>query len=203
MKTVYLHCRTPLRQNHSVLDGRWGHQQGATLIEVLVAVLLLSFGIVGLAGLQMNGAKFNHGSYLRSQGTALAYDMADRIRANVDACLGNGCSYITPLATAFDGTAAQACGRVLALQATPQAMAAVDVNQWKDCIERTLPQGQGVVQVAGAGAVLGNYQDQCRVVHQGSSTVIIEVTWAETRQPPGQPNAPQRDCVVVRTDVRP
>lgn len=175
-----------------------GRQDGATLIEVLVAVLLLSFGIVGLAGLQMNGAKFNHGSYLRSQGTALAYDMADRIRANLDACEGAACSYNTPLATLFDGTAAQACGRPLVSQTTAQIMAQVEVNQWKDCIESTLPQGRGVVQVVAAGFA-GPYNDQCGVTHNGTGTVVIEVTWAEDRLQ----GAGGRDCVVVRTDVRP
>ena len=186
------HCHCP----KLAASNRSYYQKGATLIEVLVAVLLLSFGIVGLAGLQMNGAKFNHGAYLRSQGTALAYDMADRIRSNLDACLGPVCSYDTPLATSFDGTAAQACGRPQAAQLSPQAMAAVEVNQWKDCIENTLPDGQGLVQVLAVGVPL---VDQCGVTHTGAGSVVIEVTWAEGRLQ----GAGGRDCVVVRTDVRP
>lgn len=58
------------------------HQRGATLIEVLVAVLILSVGLLGLAGLQMTALKSNHSAYYRSQATLLAYDIIDRMRAN-------------------------------------------------------------------------------------------------------------------------
>lgn len=196
MKISPSNSRTLSQRRRIATSAGMFRQEGATLIEVLVAVLLLSFGIVGLAGLQMTGAKFNHGSYLRSQGTALAYDMADRIRANLDACQGAACSYNTALATVFDGNAVQACGRPLASQPTPQAMAAVDVNQWKDCIESTLPQGRGFVQILAAGVPL---LDQCGVTHTGVGAAVIEVTWTEGRLQ----GAGGRDCVVVRTDVRP
>jgi type IV pilus assembly protein PilV len=172
-------------------------QRGATLIEVMVAVVLLSFGIVGLAGLQFNGTKFNHSAYLRSQGTALAYDMADRMRANLDACeAGNACAYDTALADSFDGDAAQTCGLPLGAQATAEDMAAADVNQWKHCLEDTLPDGQGLVQVLAAGAP---HVDQCGVTHVGTGAVVIEVSWSENRMR----DAGVRDCVVVRTEVRP
>ena len=52
------------------------------LIEVLVALVVLSVGLLGLAALQQNAVRFNHDAYLRSQATVLAYDIADRIRGN-------------------------------------------------------------------------------------------------------------------------
>jgi type IV pilus assembly protein PilV len=175
-------------------------QSGASLIEVLVAVVLLSLGIVGLAGLQFNGVKFNHGAYLRSQGVSLAYDFADRMRANVSACQTPAtCAYVTPLTAVFNGTAAQACGRATAAVTGPNAMAAVDVNQWKSCIETILPAGAGQASYLAASAA---YTDQCGVVHPaaGRSVLVIEVNWNDGRlQAGGTP----RDCVVVRTDVRP
>lgn len=57
-------------------------QQGATLIEVLVALLVLSVGLLGLAGMQMTALKSNQSAYYRSQATVLAYDIIDRMRAN-------------------------------------------------------------------------------------------------------------------------
>jgi type IV pilus assembly protein PilV len=56
-------------------------QSGSTLLEVLVAVVILAFGLLGLAGLQATSVKSNHSAYLRSQASLLAYDMADRMRA--------------------------------------------------------------------------------------------------------------------------
>lgn len=55
---------------------------GFTLVEVLVAVLVLAIGLLGLALLQTSGLRLNTNSYSRSQATLLAYDIIDRMRAN-------------------------------------------------------------------------------------------------------------------------
>lgn len=57
--------------------------RGFTLLEVLVAVLIFSLGLMGLAGLLAVSVKTNHAAYLRTQATFLAQGMADRMRANV------------------------------------------------------------------------------------------------------------------------
>jgi len=57
--------------------------QGAfSLIEVLVAVVVLSIGILGIAGLQVRAVQQNTQTYTRTQATILAQNMADRMRAN-------------------------------------------------------------------------------------------------------------------------
>lgn len=55
---------------------------GFTLIETLVALLVLSLGLLGLAALQAQSLRFNTDAYLRTQATTLAYDILDRMRAN-------------------------------------------------------------------------------------------------------------------------
>ena len=57
-------------------------QSGGTLIEVLIATLVLSVGLLGMAGLQTTAVRQSHGSYMRTQAAILASDMADRMRAN-------------------------------------------------------------------------------------------------------------------------
>lgn len=52
------------------------------MLEVLVSMLILSFGLLGLAALQISGLKSNHMGYIRTQAAQLAYDIGDRIRAN-------------------------------------------------------------------------------------------------------------------------
>ena len=176
---------------------RRASQKGASLIEVLVAVLLLSFGIVGMAGMQFASTKFNHSAYLRSQGTSLAYDLADRARANLDACPVTvpavPCVYETTLATAFDGVAAQACGQPLA------TTGASDVNQWKSCVESALPDGQGRSLRLAANTA---FVDQCNTTHAATAreVFVVEVNWNDGRL---QAGANARDCAVVRTVVRP
>ena len=66
---------------------------GFTLIEVLVALLIVALGMLGNAMLQLQGMKNSNDAYLRSQIGLFAYDIADKIRANrecQDAYLAQG-----------------------------------------------------------------------------------------------------------------
>lgn len=55
---------------------------GFTLVEVLVALVVLSIGLLGLAALQLSSLQFNTNSLLRTQATVVAYDLIDRMRSN-------------------------------------------------------------------------------------------------------------------------
>ena len=76
-------------------------QRGFSLIEVLVAVLVLAIGLLGLAGLQTRGLKASQSSYERSVATVYAYSILDAMRANAlrssdaDVQLGRALSYVT------------------------------------------------------------------------------------------------------------
>jgi type IV pilus assembly protein PilV len=61
---------------------------GLSLIEMLIALLVLSFGLLGIAGLQAQSLKSNQSAYLRSHANFLAYEMMDRLRANRESALG-------------------------------------------------------------------------------------------------------------------
>ncbi|MBL1278391.1 MAG: type IV pilus modification protein PilV [Ectothiorhodospiraceae bacterium] len=88
--------------------------RGFTLIEVLVTVVVVSIGLLGLAGLQINGLRANMSSEARSKATLLASDIVERMRANlagVDANLYDGiniseatCAAPTPLCSNISGT---------------------------------------------------------------------------------------------------
>ena len=68
-------------------------QRGATLIEILVAVLILSFGLLGMAALQARAVKGNISAGQRSQAAMLAQYMLDVLR--VDREQAKGGSYNT------------------------------------------------------------------------------------------------------------
>ncbi|MGD8378369.1 MAG: type IV pilus modification protein PilV [Gammaproteobacteria bacterium] len=59
-------------------------QQGFSLIEVLIALVVLSVGLLGIAGLETSGMRNTYASNLQSQAAMLAQNMVDRIRANPD-----------------------------------------------------------------------------------------------------------------------
>ncbi|WP_249671592.1 type IV pilus modification protein PilV [Pseudomonas abieticivorans] len=63
---------------------RANRQRGFSLIEVLVALLIMAIGLLGAAAIQLNALKYTDSSSLRSQVSFIAYDMMDRIRANPD-----------------------------------------------------------------------------------------------------------------------
>ncbi|MGE8190162.1 type IV pilus modification protein PilV [Pseudomonas sp. NPDC086278] len=57
-------------------------QEGMTLIEVLVALVILTVGLLGAAAIQLNALKYTDSSRMTSQASFIAYDLMDRIRAN-------------------------------------------------------------------------------------------------------------------------
>lgn len=62
--------------------GDFSKNRGFTLLEVLVALTIMSIGLLGLASMLTKGMRFNHQAYVRTQSTYIAYDIIDRIRAN-------------------------------------------------------------------------------------------------------------------------
>ncbi len=115
--------------------------RGFTLLEVLIALMVLSIGLLGLAALQARGLKFNHDAHVRSQATVLAYDIIERMRAvrNSDAAAQD--------LLGFSGAPAVACDPV-----TPTA--ANDLKCWQDTLAARLPGGNGTVAVNGTDANL-------------------------------------------------
>ena len=61
--------------------------RGFTLIEALVALVVLSIGLLGVAALQLASLQANYGASQRTQATFLAQDIVDRMRANRDAAV--------------------------------------------------------------------------------------------------------------------
>jgi type IV pilus assembly protein PilV len=112
--------------------------RGFTLLEVLIALVVLSIGLLGIASLQYASLRANHHAYLRSQATFLAYDIIDRMRANTAGALAG--AYDLPLGDDDPSPA----------QATPESVAAQDLEEWRQLLAATLPAGEGSVTVDSA-----------------------------------------------------
>ncbi len=124
--------------NLRVAQRRESGARGFSLIEVLVAIVVLGVGLLGLAALQAFSSQANQSANFRTQATALAYDMLDRMRVNRGAVL-RGSYY-----TAFDKPAG-GCGA----DASSDSVAVRDIRQWKCAIEAQLPGGKGEVRMPG------------------------------------------------------
>ncbi|MBN0989052.1 type IV pilus modification protein PilV [Amphritea pacifica] len=124
------------------LRPRLRQQKGVGMIEVLVALVIISVSMLGLGALQINSVRFNHQAYLRSQATYLAYDIVDRMRANkAEAEAG---TYAVDLSDDSNGSTACETG-----SCTTAALATYDINQWLSALKTELPQGDGTVATTG------------------------------------------------------
>jgi type IV pilus assembly protein PilV len=104
---------------------------GFSLIEVLVALLVLSVGLLGLALLQATGLKFNNDSYMRTQATILAYDLIDRMRANkVAADAGKYCTTSASPCVTTAAPTPEGCGDTTSGCGSAQQLAVYDVTSW-------------------------------------------------------------------------
>jgi type IV pilus assembly protein PilV len=103
--------------------------KGFTLIEALVALVILSIGLLGVAGMQIAGLRNNLSAASRTQASYLADDIIDRMRANNTAARG-GLYEVPTMGATIAGTTTNA----------------LDVQAWVLELQ-TLPSGQGTIRV--------------------------------------------------------
>jgi len=77
---------------------RGQHQAGVGLIEVLIAVLVLSIGFLGIAALQVRSLSMNNSSMARSAATIDSYSILDAMRADLANAQNGAYNTATPLA---------------------------------------------------------------------------------------------------------
>jgi type IV pilus assembly protein PilV len=126
----------PMASNSTLHRGPRRNASGFTLLEVLIAVLILSIGLLGLAGLQITSLKFNHSAYMRTAATNLAYDMTDRMRVNRGQALTG----------AYDGVDFPDPPEVCDPSLTPDGSAAQDILTWRHALICALPAGTGSIE---------------------------------------------------------
>lgn len=118
-------------------------QRGVSLIEMLVAILVVSMGVLALAGLLGTASRYGKTSEFRSIATLQAADISDRMRANLAGA--NVGAYVldnTALRTEAPDAAA-ACAN--AQHCEPGEMASQDLAAWQAALFVGLPQGTGYV----------------------------------------------------------
>jgi len=124
---------------------------GFSLIEVLVAIVVLSLGLLGMGALQTTGLTMTNSSLMRLKASYNANEIADRMRANQRAFDPILTGYLTSVATAnctagVSGSLAADCSSV-GTACTPQQIAQNDLCDWKNELALQLPAGQGTVCV--------------------------------------------------------
>ena len=169
---------------------------GFSLIEVLISILVLSFGMLGVASLLATSLSGSHTSSLRTQAIVLADDLADRMRANRSTGVAPGPNNYAGIAAAENRcrTVHYAHIHAVPVACTPAQLAADDLFDWRAQLAAALPQGTGVVCIdstpddgtAGAPACDG-----------AGGAYAIKEFWAE-RPTRGTVPIPQRFSTSVR-----
>lgn len=115
-------------------------QTGASLLEVMIALVVFGIGMIGTAALMATSIRDNNSAYLRTQAVFLANNMAERIRANLD---GADEGEYDAIALGSSGGTAADCDWDAPCDF--DALAANDEFEWKRMINQSLPNGQGSV----------------------------------------------------------
>lgn len=162
-------------------------ERGITLLEALITLLVMSVGLLGIAAMQVIGIQQNGSAFRHSQATWIAYDMADRMRANLNpAALDpyDAAASLDEIADHYKGISVsagstpsgQACGA--GDSCTLQQMADFDSDQWRMGV-MGLPNGAGTV--AEDGTVGGRYRirvmwdESTREIRSDSDNVAFNV----------------------------
>lgn len=143
-------------------------QRGFTLIEVMVALLIFSLGLMGMAGLMVLSVKTNQSAYLRTQASFLAQSMADRMRVNRSQIAAYVGTYNSGTAGSDPCASGAAC--------PPAQMVLRDRAVWSQQMITFLP--NPTATIACNGAVLGTAAQAGASPYNGLCTLNIE--WDES-----------------------
>ncbi len=152
-----------MKRRHSSIPGR--RQTGFTLLEVLIAIVVLAFGLLGFAMLQTTSVRFVQSANYRTQATNLAYDLTELMRSNrFQSVWYTNATFAAGSKAATDTACTRVAGDALTIDQ--------NIARWQCQVVKALG--------ANAGATV--------TVVNGVATVAI--TWSDDRWDPANPNTP-------------
>ena len=151
------------------------------MIEVLVTLVILVFGLLGLAGLQTRAQVAETESYQRTQALVLVRDMADRLSANRSAALANANAYIVPTTAPLGNGSTVDCS-------APGTLAEEDLCNWNAALIGASESAGGACDTTtGANCIGAMIGARGCITSIAANTYLIQVVWqglAKTGAPP-------------------
>lgn len=176
----------------TMFNNIYKNQKGFTLIEAMIAVVVFSFGLLGVAGVMIVSVKNNHNGYLRSQANIIAHSMIETMSTNSWDVWRNNYNGDYGYPATFSSvntmcTAGSPCAC--------NAYIARDQQQWTNTLVQTLPQGSATVACVPAIPMID--PQACvdpKEPYVGICTVTV--SWNESNES----NAQAQQSVVVRSN---
>lgn len=140
-------------------------QSGVGLIEVLIAVVVMSVGFLAAARMQVEGMRFSQSAYYQSQAHFLANDMIDRMRSNIQGVLDGEYNNKSTSSSAVK----PGC-----VDCTPAEVALLDLFDWSASLHPIAGTAGFIPALQG-----GTSPAQGRIIAMGGEQFAIEMTWTE------------------------
>ena len=120
-------------------------QKGFSLLEILITIIVMSFGLLGMAALIIAGARGNNIAYYRSIASKQTEDIADRMRANQAGIIAGSYDALTATIPTSSDCITNSCSAT--------QIASFDHAQWNTANAGLLPNGVGTV----TGSIAAGY----------------------------------------------
>ena len=180
-------------------------QTGASLIEVLVAILILSFGMLSLGAMMSFGVQLPKLSAYRATATSLAAGYTERVRANPNAFTSNLYSAALNEASGWSFADIALSDCAYTDPCTEATLATMDIQATRRAVRRALPAGDFIMKCDTAACTKAEYGNLW-IVWQEPSTFAalnpgssdncpVEATAAYTAP------APAPRCLYVRFKI--
>lgn len=159
------------RKNNTTISSAKSRQRGVGMMEILVAVLVISVGFLAAAQMQVRGLRFTQTAYFLSQANFMLNDIADRMRSNREGVIAGEYAGFTT-----NGSTGKPACVASANQCNVEDLADADKHAWSAYLYDSAASADFIPLLPSGDAVTASgsiTEDEATGVH------TITVTWSE------------------------
>jgi type IV pilus assembly protein PilV len=183
------------------------NQLGASLIEVLIAILILSFGLLSLGSMLSFSVQLPKLSAYRASAANLASSFVERIRANPEAfSVGNYTASLNESsnwslsAIAVSGSNCKFTGGT---QCTPATLASADINEFRSAVRREVPAGDMILKCSTTPCAKTSFGELWVVWQEPSTFALLDPSSSDNcpTEATTTYTSPKPRCLYVRFKI--
>jgi len=178
---------------------------GFSLIEVLVSIVIFSFGLLGMVGLQAVAIQGNRDARLQSIAVELARELAEMMRGNKDVgLLATGNPYLGDFSSPLTPTTASYCLNVGGTACTDTtAIANAQMTEWLARVDNALPGARVVVCLDVSPYTTSGIPEWPCTATGAGATMNIKIGWTRASTDRSRTNTTPLERATVPSLVMP